>query len=117
MPILITENGMCCHDWVALDGKVHDPNRIDFIWRYLQNVHAAMQDGVPVLGYFYWSLMDNFEWTLGYSERFGLIFVDYPTQKRTIKDSGYWYKQIIKNNGPVTSIYPAICARVCSETK
>lgn len=104
MPILITENGMCCHDWVSLDGKVHDPNRVDFIRRYLRSVHAAMQDGVPVLGYFYWSLMDNFEWTLGYSERFGLIFVDYPTQKRTIKDSGYWYKQIIKNNGPVTSI-------------
>ena len=76
-----------------------------------------MQGGVPVLGYFYWSLMDNFEWTLGYSERFGLIFVDYPTQKRTIKYSGYWYRQVIKNNGPVTSIYPAICARVCSETK
>ena len=101
MPILITENGMSCHDWVSLDGKVHDPNRIDFMQRYLLNVQEAMQSGVNVLGYFYWSVMDNFEWAMGYSERFGLIYVDFETQKRTIKDSGYWYRQVIESNGEV----------------
>jgi len=100
-PILITENGMSCHDWVSLDGKVHDPNRIDFMQRYLLNVQEAMQSGVNVLGYFYWSVMDNFEWAMGYSERFGLIYVDFETQKRTIKDSGYWYRQVIESNGEV----------------
>ena len=97
MPILITENGMSCHDWVSLDGKVHDPNRIDFMQRYLLNVQEAMQSGVNVLGYFYWSVMDNFEWAMGYSERFGLIYVDFETQKRTIKDSRYWYRQVIES--------------------
>ena len=99
LPILITENGMSCHDLVSLDGKVHDPNRIDFIQRYLQNVHAAMELDVNVLGYFSWSIMDNFEWSMGYSERFGLIYVDFETQKRTIKDSGYWYRAVIESNG------------------
>ena len=92
---------MSCHDWVSLDGKVHDPNRIDFIHRYLLNVQEAMQFGVNVLGYFYWSVMDNFEWAMGYSERFGLIYVDFETQKRTIKDSGYWYRKVIESNGEV----------------
>ena len=100
-PILITENGMSCHDWISLDGKVHDPNRIDFIQRYLQSVHAAMEFGVDVLGYFYWSVMDNFEWAMGYSERFGLIYVDFETQKRTIKDSGYWYRAVMESNGGI----------------
>lgn len=100
-PILITENGMSCHDWVSLDGKVHDPNRIDFMHRYLLNVQEAMQSGVDVLGYFYWCVMDNFEWSMGYSERFGLVYVDFETQKRTIKDSGYWYRQVIESNGEV----------------
>lgn len=98
-PILITENGMTCHDWVSTDGKVHDPNRIDFMKRYLRSLHEAMEEGVPVLGYFYWSIMDNFEWTLGYSERFGLTYVDFETQERTIKDSGYWYRGVIESNG------------------
>ena len=98
-PIYITENGMAGTDWVSLDGKVHDGPRIDFTHRYLKELQRAATDGVDVAGYFAWSLMDNFEWAKGYSERFGLIYVDYNTQKRTIKDSGYWYKEVIETNG------------------
>ncbi len=99
LPIYITENGMSCHDAVSLDGKVHDPNRIDFLHRYLLALKEAVDEGAKVAGYFQWSLMDNFEWALGYSERFGLIYVDYPTKARIIKDSGYWYKSVIASNG------------------
>ncbi|WP_028973690.1 GH1 family beta-glucosidase [Spirochaeta cellobiosiphila] len=99
LPILITENGLSLSDWVSLDGKVHDPNRIDYMQRYLRELKKAIDRGVPVLGYLTWSIMDNFEWNDGYGERFGLIHVDYGTQKRTIKDSGYWYNKIIESNG------------------
>ncbi|MBQ9375195.1 MAG: beta-glucosidase [Ruminococcus sp.] len=99
LPILITENGMPCHDWVHLDGKVHDPNRIDYTTRYLRGLKRAANEGVDVMGYLYWSIMDNYEWTDGYDRRFGLIYVDYQTQERTIKDSGYWYSDVIKANG------------------
>ena len=95
LPIYITENGMSCHDWPSLDGKIHDPNRIDFTERYLKNLEAA-SDICDIRGYFYWSLMDNYEWNLGYSERFGLIYVDYSTGKRTWKDSAHWYRDYIK---------------------
>lgn len=98
-PLMITENGCACNDWVALDGKVHDYGRIDFLHRYLLGVKRAIDEGVPVLGYQCWSLMDNFEWASGYDVRFGLVYVDYRTQKRTIKDSGYWYKTVIAANG------------------
>lgn len=98
-PILITENGLSCHDWISVDGKVHDPNRIDFLTRYLSYVKRACAEGIPVEGYFQWSVMDNFEWAEGYKDRFGLIFVDYATGKRIPKDSFYWYAQTIKNNG------------------
>ena len=98
LPIYISENGMSAHDVVSLDGKVHDPNRIDFLHRYLIELEKATDDGVDVAGYFHWSFMDNFEWTKGYSERFGLIFVDYTTQKRIPKDSAYWYKEWIENH-------------------
>ncbi len=98
-PIVITENGMANIDWPALDGKVHDPQRIDFLHRYLLALRQASDDGVDIRGYFHWCLTDNFEWVEGFSKRLGLIYVDYPTQKRTIKDSGYWYKQIICSNG------------------
>ncbi len=97
-PIYITENGMSCHDVISLDGKVHDPNRIDFLARYLRSLKRAAEE-VDVRGYFQWSLMDNFEWNLGYSERFGLIYVDYRDQKRIWKDSAYWYRDMISNNG------------------
>jgi len=99
LPVLITENGMSAHDVVSLDGKVHDSNRIDFIHRYLRELRRAADDGVDIDGYFIWSVLDNFEWYRGYSERFGLVYVDYLTQKRIIKDSGWDYKEIIQSNG------------------
>lgn len=98
-PIYITENGLSCRDWVSLDGKVHDPDRIDFTSRYLKQLSRAIREGADVRGYFHWSLMDNFEWAAGYRERFGLIHVDYQTQKRTPKDSYEWYRRVIETNG------------------
>lgn len=99
LPIIITENGMPCHDWVHLDGKVHDPNRQDYIHRYLKGLKKAVDEGVDVMGYLYWSVMDNFEWSSGYDRRFGLIYVDYRTEERTVKDSAMWYKTVIESNG------------------
>lgn len=99
LPIYITENGMSAHDWVSLDGKVHDPNRIDFLHRYLRELKRSAEDGTDIRGYFQWTLIDNFEWAHGYTERFGMIYVDYPTQQRIIKDSGYWYRDVIAQNG------------------
>ena len=98
-PIIITENGMSGLDWVSLDGGVHDMQRVDFLHRYLRELKRAAEDGVPVLGYTVWSVMDNMEWNQGYDDRFGLIYIDYRTQERTIKDSGYWYKRVIETNG------------------
>ncbi len=99
LPVIITENGMSNVDWLALDGKVHDPQRIDFLTRYLCELQRACEDGVNVQGYFLWSILDNFEWAEGYKERFGIVYVDYPTQKRIPKDSAYWYKNVITSNG------------------
>ena len=97
-PILITENGMAGLDWPALDGKVHDPQRVDFLHRYLRELRRAAEE-VPVLGYTCWSAMDNMEWNRGYDPRFGLIYVNYQTQERIVKDSGYWYRRVIETNG------------------
>ena len=99
LPLMITENGMAGHDWVALDGKVHDPDRIDYLTRYLRSCKRAVEEGLPLIGYMHWSIMDNFEWARGYDQRFGLIHVDYGTQKRTLKDSAYWYATVIAENG------------------
>ena len=99
IPIYITENGLSCHDWESLDGKVHDPNRIDFLHRYLRGLKTAAESGCDVRGYFQWSFMDNFEWAKGYNPRFGMVFCDYATQKRIPKDSAYWYKEVIEVNG------------------
>jgi beta-glucosidase len=98
-PIIVTENGVSCRDWMSMDGEVHDPQRIDFIRRYLLELHRAIADGVPVKGYFHWSLLDNFEWAEGYKQRFGLVFVDYATQRRVLKDSAHFYRQVIESNG------------------
>lgn len=98
-PIMITENGVPTHDMVSLDGQVHDHVRIDCLTRYLAQYKRAAADGVEVMGYFLWSLMDNFEWALGYPMRFGLVFVDYDNQRRTCKDSAQWYRHVIDTNG------------------
>lgn len=98
-PVLISENGMAGHDWVQLDGKVHDPYRIDFMKRYLRELHRCAEDGTEIMGYLYWSILDNFEWADGYDKRFGLVHVDYITQKRTVKDSGYFYRDVIASDG------------------
>ena len=98
-PFMITENGMASHDWVGVDGKVHDQARVDFMARYLGAYKRAAEDGVDLAGYFAWSVMDNFEWAYGYSQRFGLVYTDYNTQKRIWKDSAYFYKNIIETNG------------------
>lgn len=97
--LVITENGLSNEDWVHLDGKVHDPQRIDFTHRYLRKLKKAAGEGVDVGGYFHWTLTDNFEWTTGYTNRFGMVYVDFETQNRIIKDSGYWYKEVIRSNG------------------
>lgn len=99
LPILITENGMSNLDFVMSDGKVHDPQRIDYMYRYLSALHQAMEEGIPVIGYTAWSIMDNFEWAEGYDPRFGLIYVDYRTLERIPKDSFYWYQRVIQNGG------------------
>ncbi len=99
LPLYISENGISTHDWISLDGKVHDMNRIDYLNRHLLHLGKAIAQGVDVRGYFQWSLMDNYEWARGYYDRFGLIYVDYPTGERTIKDSGLWYHQVIETNG------------------
>lgn len=95
VPIFITENGMSNPDWVALDGGVHDPQRIDFLTRYLDALETAADDGVDVRGYFLWSLLDNFEWAEGYKKRFGIVHVDFETLERTPKDSFEWYRNRI----------------------
>jgi beta-glucosidase len=99
LPIVIAENGMANTDWVDLDGQVHDPQRIDFIRRHLRELARAIAHGTDVCGYFYWSLLDNFEWAEGYRERFGLVHVDFETQQRRLKDSAYWYRTVIESGG------------------
>lgn len=99
LPIAITENGLANQDWVAIDGAVHDPQRIDYVSRYVRELRRAASEGVSVLGYFHWTLMDNFEWAEGYRFRFGLVHVDFTTQQRTLKDSAYWYRDVIHSNG------------------
>lgn len=101
LPIVITENGLSCTDNVSLDGRVHDPQRADFLQRYLLALQRAVRDGIDVRGYFHWSIMDNFEWAEGYKHRFGLVHVDYETQRRTLKDSALWYREVIRTNGAI----------------
>ena len=81
---------------VADDGSIHDPLRISYIQQHLEATHAAIAEGVDIRGYYVWSLLDNFEWSLGYTMRFGIVRVDYETLERTVKDSGRWYQQFIE---------------------
>ena len=98
-PIYVTENGTCVRDWVSMDGRVHDPQRIDFLKRYIQKMKQAIDEGVDIRGYFEWTLTDNFEWNLGYRDRFGMVYVDFTNGRRIRKDSSYFYEEVIKSNG------------------
>jgi beta-glucosidase len=93
--LYVTENGAAYDDIVEADGRVHDADRAEYLRTHLGAIQDAIDDGVEVKGYFYWSLMDNFEWAWGYDKRFGLVRVDYDTQERTLKDSAIEYARII----------------------
>lgn len=97
--LIVTENGAPEPDEVSADGKVHDPQRIRYLQAHIAQVQRAIQNGVPVSGYFVWSLLDNFEWVFGYSRRFGLVYVDFKTKQRILKDSAGWFGGVIQKNG------------------
>lgn len=99
LPLYITENGACFEDPHPVSGQVEDPARLTYLRGHLQAARAAMQEGVNLRGYFVWSLLDNFEWTFGYSKRFGIVHVDFATQRRTPKASARFYRQVIHSRG------------------
>jgi beta-glucosidase len=107
VPIYITENGAPFNDYVDPTGHVNDSERIDYLHAHFQAAHAALDAGIDLRGYFVWSLLDNFEWDSGYSMRFGLVFVDYSTQRRIPKASAEWYSEVIRHNGLEPSERPA----------
>ncbi len=98
-PIYITENGAAFNDRISPTGEIEDEDRLSYLKNHLIQARVAMEDGVNLQGYFVWSLLDNFEWALGYEKRFGIVHVDFDTLKRTIKKSGHWYSSAIKNFG------------------
>ncbi|WP_104162963.1 GH1 family beta-glucosidase [Cryobacterium sp. N22] len=106
--LYVTENGAAYDDIVASDGSVHDADRTRFLQLHLDAVLDAIDEGVDVKGYFYWSLMDNYEWAWGYQKRFGIVRVDYDTQERTIKDSGRAYAAIVAARSLTTAAEPAL---------
>jgi beta-glucosidase len=97
-PLYITENGAAFDDMIAADGAVHDQQRIDFLDQHFRQARRAIADGVDLRGYFVWSLLDNFEWAWGYDRRFGIVYVDYETQRRLMKDSAHWYASVAATN-------------------
>jgi beta-glucosidase len=98
LPLFVTENGSAWPDEVSPDGRVHDPERTDYLLRHLDAMSAAMVQGADVRGYFAWSLIDNYEWARGYEQRFGLVHVDYATQRRTLKDSALTYREVLRRH-------------------
>ena len=98
IPLVITENGCACADVPSADGEVDDQDRITYLSEHLDAVHAAIEQGVDVRGYYVWSLLDNFEWAWGYSKRFGIVYVDYATQQRVPKASARWFRDVIEAN-------------------
>jgi beta-glucosidase len=98
LPMEITENGCSYGDYPDASGRVTDTRRIRFYREHLRELARAMQDGADVRGYHAWSVLDNFEWAEGYTQRFGLVFIDFPTQRRFVKDSAKWYSHVAKSN-------------------
>ena len=99
IPIYITENGCAYEDVLTSDGRVHDIQRIKYLQQHLAVCADVIKRGIPLKGYYVWSLMDNFEWAFGYSKRFGIIHVDFKSQKRTLKDSAYFFRDVIAGFG------------------
>ncbi len=97
--IYVTENGASYSEGPDSDGRVYDERRTRYLREHFRVAHQAIQIGIPLAGYFVWSLLDNFEWAYGYTQRFGIVWVDFETQQRIVKDSGHWYKEVIKANG------------------
>ena len=98
LPIVISENGWSVDDTVEENGEIHDTERTNYLKAHLAVLEKAISEGIRIDGYYLWSAFDNFEWNAGYSARFGIVYVDYPTQQRTIKDSGKWYAEYIKEH-------------------
>src|SRR5262249_23114284 len=98
-PVYITENGSAWPDEVGADDAVHDSDRVAYLEAHVRAARAAIAAGAPLAGYFAWSLLDNFEWSWGYRRPLGLVYVDYQTQRRIVKDSGRRYFEIVKRNG------------------
>jgi beta-glucosidase len=96
--LYVTENGASSDDQIAPDGQIYDSDRIMYLRNYMTNLQRAIAEGVPVKGYFLWSLLDNYEWADGYGKRFGIVYVDFKTQKRTPKLSATYYKEVIREN-------------------
>jgi beta-glucosidase len=108
-PIYITENGSAFFDPpVAEGGRVHDPLRVNYLQKHLRAIHGAIEAGVDVRGYCAWSLLDNLEWAHGFSKRFGIVHVNFATQERTLKDSAYFYSDVIASNGTVLDTVPEV---------
>jgi beta-glucosidase len=101
--LYVTENGAAFGDVRLHDGSVHDPERTSYLERHVDAALRAAEDGAPLKGYFVWSFLDNFEWAEGFSKRFGIVYVDYPTLERVPKDSFYWYRDLIASRKPVTA--------------
>ena len=104
----ITENGCSSDDVINAAGHIEDTDRVMYLRNHVTQMHRAAAEGYPIKGYFLWSLLDNFEWADGYSKRFGICYVDFKTQKRTLKQSAEWYREVIKRNAVV---YVARCNR------
>ncbi len=98
VPNYITENGAAFDDYVDPNGQVLDHNRVAYLQEHISAVHDAIAAGVNVQGYFVWSLLDNFEWAFGYSRRFGIVWVDFPSGSRLAKESFRWYRDTIQSN-------------------
>jgi beta-glucosidase len=104
VPLIVTENGAAFDD-VARDGRVADPARINYLDGHIRAAYQALASGVDLRGYLVWSLLDNFEWAYGYAKRFGMVYIDYPSQQRVPKDSALWYREVIRRGGPPTTRY------------
>jgi beta-glucosidase len=101
----VSENGIPVPDGVDFDGKVRDDRRIQYLQDHLIQIHRAIKNGIPVNGYLVWSFLDNFEWNLGYRMRFGLVYVDFETNNRIIKNSGFWFRNVIRQNGFIPATF------------